>query len=302
MFYIYKIESLINHKVYIGITKNLHRRKIEHKCHLKNNYHRNFLLQNHYNKHVSNKSFEDVFEMSVIETTSTKKECCDREIYWIEYFVMNGYTVFNRTIGGDGIILNEQTEKERINKIRNNQKPIYAFSLNGQFIKKFRCIIEAGEYFNIEPSRISSSMRNGYRCNKYIFSRDMITFEEYASQVEVSVYVYSIDGEFIKKYKSITEVSRQMNLKLNAVSNALNRGIRYKNYLFYREKKIFDKYIPQQSGIVVYINVYQNDILIDTVKGLKECSDKYNIKYNTLNTYCRRNTIFNGLRFEKSYL
>jgi hypothetical protein len=116
------------------------------------------------------------------------------------------------------------------------------------------------------------------------------------------IYIYNICGKFVGKYRSIIDISEQMNLNKNAVSNALNRGIRYKNYLFYREKKIFDKYTPQQSGIIVYINVYKNNILIDTIKGLKECADKYNIKYNTLNTYCRRGTVFNGLRFEKSYL
>lgn len=48
----------------------------------------------------------------------------------------------------------------------------------------------------------------------------------------VSVYCYKLDGTFVNKYDSIRGCAEEMHLNKSAVSNALNRGIRYKQYLF----------------------------------------------------------------------
>jgi len=44
MYYIYKIENLKNHKVYIGLTNNLIRRKNRHFSDLRRNCHDNNFL------------------------------------------------------------------------------------------------------------------------------------------------------------------------------------------------------------------------------------------------------------------
>ena len=49
MYYIYKIENLINHKKYIGLTNNIVRRKSRHFTDLKYNHHDNSFLQKEYN-------------------------------------------------------------------------------------------------------------------------------------------------------------------------------------------------------------------------------------------------------------
>lgn len=48
---IYKITNLINNKIYIGSTKNLYQRRIDHFYSLKINKHHNSHLQNSYNKY-----------------------------------------------------------------------------------------------------------------------------------------------------------------------------------------------------------------------------------------------------------
>ena len=49
MYYIYKIENLVNHKKYIGLTNNIARRKCRHFGDLKRGVHDNQFLQKEYN-------------------------------------------------------------------------------------------------------------------------------------------------------------------------------------------------------------------------------------------------------------
>ena len=72
---IYKIESKVNGKVYIGMTtRNIEIRWYEHKTELIRNKHHNIKLQRHYNK------YGDVFNYSIIE----ELEFEDEEIFSVE--------------------------------------------------------------------------------------------------------------------------------------------------------------------------------------------------------------------------
>ena len=91
MKYIYKIENLINHKVYIGQTNNPQRRFSEHRAKgYETNTHK--VLYYAFDKYgINNFSFE------IIEETDIPNE---REKYWIKFYdsFENGY---NMTEGGD---------------------------------------------------------------------------------------------------------------------------------------------------------------------------------------------------------
>lgn len=89
--YIYKIENLINHKIYIGQTNNIKRRFQEHKN--KGYYpENNKVLYQAFDKYgLENFSFD------IIEETEKYNE---REKYWIKYY--NSYHFgYNMTEGGD---------------------------------------------------------------------------------------------------------------------------------------------------------------------------------------------------------
>jgi len=96
---IYKIESSINNKIYIGMTtRDIEYRWYEHKRELKTNSHHNIKLQRHYNK------YGDVFIYSVIEEFDFKgEEILDIELNYIKYFnsVKEG---FNISEGGRGCL------------------------------------------------------------------------------------------------------------------------------------------------------------------------------------------------------
>lgn len=96
LYYIYKIENLINHKKYIGLTNNIERRRKRHFSDLKRQCHDNHFLQEEYN-YYGEKAFS--FE-KVLETDCTSKEIEEYEKYYIKYYdsYYNGY---NQNEGGN---------------------------------------------------------------------------------------------------------------------------------------------------------------------------------------------------------
>lgn len=77
---IYKIENLVNGKVYIGQTVNSEKREIKHKTELKNNVHHNLHLQRSYNKFGA-----ESFKFIIIEICEESK-LDEREIYWLNFY------------------------------------------------------------------------------------------------------------------------------------------------------------------------------------------------------------------------
>lgn len=96
MYYIYKIQNLINHKKYIGLTNNIQRRRSRHFTDLKCNRHNNSFLQKEYNIYgAENFSFNIQFKGEV-----SAQEIGEKEKYYIKLYdsYKNGY---NQNEGGN---------------------------------------------------------------------------------------------------------------------------------------------------------------------------------------------------------
>lgn len=96
MYYIYKIENLQNHKVYIGLTNNIARRRARHFTDLRGNRHDNSFLQKEFNIYgEENFSFSLEFEGDVNSEEISQKE---REYIKKYDSYKNGY---NQNEGGN---------------------------------------------------------------------------------------------------------------------------------------------------------------------------------------------------------
>ena len=105
---IYKIENIVNSKVYIGQSIDILNCRWEyHKNALRNGYHYNRHLQNAWDKYGENS-----FNFSVIEEC-TPEELNQREVYYIShyqsYLPKYGY---NGTMGGEGGVPTEEAKKK----------------------------------------------------------------------------------------------------------------------------------------------------------------------------------------------
>lgn len=96
MYYIYKIENLINHKKYIGLTNNISRRRARHFTDLRYHRHDNKFLQKEFDIYgEENFSFNIEFEGDV-----TSQEIGEKEKEFINFYdsYCNGY---NQNEGGN---------------------------------------------------------------------------------------------------------------------------------------------------------------------------------------------------------
>lgn len=96
MYYIYKIENLINNKKYIGLTNNIQRRRNRHFTDLRCNRHDNSFLQKEVNIFgLDNFSFEIIFQGDI-----NSDEIGEKEKYYIKLYdsYLNGY---NQNEGGN---------------------------------------------------------------------------------------------------------------------------------------------------------------------------------------------------------
>lgn len=191
--YLYKIENIKNHKVYIGKTyKSIYERYEEH-------------LRNAYERKESSKLYDDMrnygrqsFELSLIGSFP-KTELEYQEVQYIKKYDswLNGY---NQSVGGEGFIKNDYSDE--VNLLYNqgvtieniakklkisqeqtrrylfrtnesyvkNSKPVAIFDNNGDFIKKYSCIEELVELEGFNFSEIVSALKKHNSINGYSFS------------------------------------------------------------------------------------------------------------------------------------
>lgn len=139
-YFIYKIECLVNKKVYIGQTKHLKKRWREHKNDLKNNRHRSTLLQRAWIKYGESEFIHEVIEVCSIYNVD------EREVFWINYFdSTNKYKGFNTEGGGNANkIVSDETKKKQSAVKSGKNNPMYQRTLSEETLIK-KSIAMSGE-------------------------------------------------------------------------------------------------------------------------------------------------------------
>lgn len=143
---IYKIENLINHKVYVGQSVNIKHRWFCHRRHLDNNTHTNFHLQKAWNKYGS-----ENFKFEIIENCE-KEFLNDRETYWNNYYSsLNGTynigaTNYENTMSDEmrqriskkliGHKMSEESKQKMINKLKGRPGKNKGIPLSEELRKK----------------------------------------------------------------------------------------------------------------------------------------------------------------------
>ncbi len=141
---VYKIENLIDGKVYIGKSKNIGVRWAEHKSELKNGTHINSHLQNAWNKYG-----KDCFRFEIIYEAKDEIDALNMEEYFINKFESDKReTGYNLTKGGQSGYLSE----ESIIKVSNSRIGKYN-DLSVEDIKRIKilayCLMDLKEISDI---------------------------------------------------------------------------------------------------------------------------------------------------------
>lgn len=150
---IYKIENLVNHKIYIGQSKHVRERWTEHKKELRRGTHKNIYLQRAWNKYG-----EKMFKHEVLE--KCPEEVLDeRECYYINLFnTFDSDKGYNLTSGGGR---RKQYSISTREKLRIN-----ATGSNNPNSKKVICLESSQIYesINIASKECNTDPATIYRC------------------------------------------------------------------------------------------------------------------------------------------
>lgn len=288
---IYKIENLVNGKVYIGqTTQGFNKRynrsgkdiervyKTHKKCEKSNIRHNHHLL-----KSIEKYGFDNFKVDKIIDYAFSEYELDIKEKCWIQYYdsFYNGY---NMTLGGDSAMRGSDHIMSR---------KVVQLSLDGEYIKTWDYMQQVSEELGIQKSDICSVCRHygnditagGYM---WVYEEEYDKNKEYKyikpkHPMERNIVQLDFDGNFINEYNSITEVTNQNEgFIIGGIYKCCN-GIRksYKNYIWlfkedYDPNKNY-KYDAKSNGKSKPIVVFDKNMNILTeCKSINEASIKFN--------------------------
>lgn len=195
---IYKIENLINGKIYIGQSVDIEYRFKNHKSESFNPKSNAYDTAIH---RAIRKYGVDNFSFEIIEECE-QDQLHEREIYWIDYYNSfgNGY---NLTNGGEGVptINIKQTQKLWDDGLSIKEISVIMHCQQHTVIR----ILESYDKYDNEESYRRGRIKAGEKLSKPIIQ-------------------YDKNGNFIKKYSSITEASKAIGIECSNISNALGNN------------------------------------------------------------------------------
>lgn len=259
---IYKIESKINKKVYVGLTtREPSERWYEHKKNLKHNYHPNVKLQRHYNK------YGDVFEYE--ELGYFNDNLNEREKDWIRYYdsYKNG---FNLTPGG------ELSEKNVDLEVISEVKKILYFNPD----KHKQITLDYG----LSKSTISSIKTSGSYGSVDFYFKD---YEDFIFYQELSLNYYTHGyKKLVTIYNNLINKEKVFYRNYNDIEHLLYKSRLSKNtyvkHMLDYVKEEFENYYKEyhKKGIDNTEN-----ILLKYIEGytMKEISSIIGVGYSHIN-------------------
>ena len=187
-----------------------------------------------------------------------------------------------------------------------NTKKVYQYSCEGFFLKEFSSLTEAGHSIGKSIQGISDVLHGRKKASYgYIWSfekRDRIPPESYTLNKEKPVYAYSLEGDFVKEFSSITEASKAVNGNRSDIKKAIKKQIRYsKGYQWSFEK--IDKMPSLKTGRNGGIRVIQKDKdtneIIAIFESQSEASRLTNSSKSGIEKCCRgKQKTCNGFKWE----
>jgi|WetSurMetagenome_2_1015567.scaffolds.fasta_scaffold511614_1 group I intron endonuclease len=203
---IYKIENIINNKVYVGKSRNIVKRLNQYKYNLKVKS----LINQHLLASIEKYGIEN-FIFSIIEEVEESR-LNNREIYWIgRYDSTNTEKGYNKTSGGDGMSATLEIRLKISNtllNVKHSDERRKNESLSHMGVK-----LSAEHIENIRKSQIDRFKDNKER-------------EKCGIALRKVVFQYDKNNMFIKEWESIREASRKLSIDCGTISKCCNNIIK----------------------------------------------------------------------------
>ena len=244
MYYIYKIENLKNHKVYIGLTNNIARRRARHFTDLRRNVHDNHFLQKEYNIYG-----EDNFSFSIeFEGDITEQEIGDKEKEFIKKYdsYKNGYNQneggnFGASNGGSTLTQSDIFNILAALEFMSRPGQILAdmFEVSRTTISRIKKGVNHNQYKD-EYEKLSLDERKAiYKnfCDSTDFiqkkvNTTIIQSKRKLTKEQVFLILYNFEKNIVPQYK----MANIVNIKSPYTLACIRDGLSYKDYALEYEK------------------------------------------------------------------
>ena len=281
-------------KYYVGITSL---KKIEYRWGKQGQGYKT-----QYFKRAINKYGWDNFIHILIKDNLSKDEATTLEKLFIKHLKSdNPKYGYNLSKGGEATFLGQHHSEQAKKKISETfSLPVSQYDINGNLIKEWNSMIKAEkELKNVDRSSIAKCCKGVYKTSKGFVWRykgepfDKYTLKNAPSPKRKKVKQFSINGELIKIWDSITEAALQLNLSTSTISRCCNGHIGRKTYGGYVWRYIndsFDKYSVYNERHTSIIQYDLNYNYINNYSTIAEASRKTGISPNNICTCCLGNT------------
>ena len=208
--YIYIIKNTCNEKVYIGQTsRTIQDRWKQHKASALRGEEQGIILYNAMRKYGIDKFYISQLEECDLEQIN------EREIYWIQYYNSQSPNGYNVRVGGEDP----------------GRKEVYKIDKNNKIIECYGSAMAAAEANNIDLSLLTKVCRKEKGHNsaggfKWCYTKDYDI--EYLNNIKIkkpTTFIYQMDnttGEVIKKWNSIADAVRSLNIQQSDISHCLS--------------------------------------------------------------------------------
>lgn len=170
-------------------------------------------------------------------------------------------------------------------------KPIAQYTLEGEFIKAWECAKDVEKELGIDHGNIgkccnfNAESAGGYQWRYFDGSTESIT--EYIGKL-IKIDQYDLDGNYIKTWKSATEIEKKLGISTPRINKALKKeNYQCENYMWrYHEDNPPQKYVNSRFKRIAQFDLNMNFLKI--WDSIKEASETLGVRNGTI-WYCCKN-------------
>lgn len=286
-----------NGKMYIGITNNINQRWSSNGLQYKGcNHFYNAVLKYGWD------SFEHIIIISNISVSMANE--IEKQLIKKYNTINSGYNIKS---GGEG--------GGELGKNHHKSKPLYQYDLDGNFIKKWECPIDAEKYYNVRdltkvPNKINGrKMAIGYQWSyEYVEKMQPYTHAGYTRK-DTPIYQYTIDGKFIKKWDKQKDAFDEYSITIRGcaygtykTSHGYRWSFEYKEELSPLQKTKYSKRNTIPSNAISVIQKTNDGEIVATypsaTSAIKQVSNNKSKNQDIILKACKNNTIAYGYLWE----
>ncbi len=263
---IYRIKNIYNNKFYIGSSKNLHFRKLDHFSALRRNAHSNSKLQNSWNKYGEpNFVFEVLVKTPVEYLLKVEKWFIDtQKPHYNLAMISDTLTLIhseetrnkfreiarNRIISQDrinnGIRSRNASDKWKTSIKRGTLKrsfPVIIYK-QGEFIGRFSSATEAGKVLGLRGTSlircaVKGNIYKGEYLVRYLTKHNNIKIDKRF----VSCSLFDLLGNLVKKFDTYGDIALYLGISRTTVERAISKkdGLLMKSYKIIVDRRRYAK-------------------------------------------------------------